>query len=343
MYQGVSMLNFAPTEEQKEIQKLARSLALDQFRARGREAERASNAPAELLYTLAQTGLMTPFSEALGGSGALEAVTYVLIAEELGYGDGALAMHVLGSLAGAATVALAGSEQQQRTYLMPFCDPHNGYTHAGSLAFAERTGGYTLDEISTTARLEGNSWIINGTKRDVIHGEQSNPRVALARLDGQPGLDDLCALLVPGDTPGLRVTPDSHKLGLNATPSAELACENARVHTDNLLGDPGHPGVVRAASVAFGRPIASYQGIAFLIAEMAMKLDAARLYLWRAATSWDRDTELTTLVREAEAAQHQALKIAKSATIDTIQILGGAGFIQDHPAEMWMRNAAALD
>jgi len=247
MYQGVSMLNFAPTEEQKEIQKLARSLALDQFRARGREAERASNAPAELLYTLAQTGLMTPFSEALGGSGALEAVTYVLIAEELGYGDGALAMHVLGSLAGAATVALAGSEQQQRTYLMPFCDPHNGYTHAGSLAFAERTGGYTLDEISTTARLEGNSWIINGTKRDVIHGEQSNPRVALARLDGQPGLDDLCALLVPGDTPGLRVTPDSHKLGLNATPSAELACENARVHTDNLLGDPGHPGVVRAA------------------------------------------------------------------------------------------------
>jgi alkylation response protein AidB-like acyl-CoA dehydrogenase len=193
----------------------------------------------------------------------------------------------------------------------------------------------------------------------------------LARLDGQPGLDDLCALLVPDDTPGLRVTPDSHKLGLNATPSAELACENARVAADNLLGEPGHPGVVRAAilyqllragvacgstragleyasdyarqRVAFGRPIASYQGIAFLIAEMAMKLDAARLYLWRAATSWDRDAELTTLVRKAQAAQHQALKIAKSATIDTIQILGGAGFIQDHPAEMWMRNAAALD
>jgi len=74
-----------------------------------------------------------------------------------------------------------------------------------------------------------------------------------------------------------------------------------------------------------------------------MKLDAARLYLWRAATSWDNDVELATLVREAEAAQYQALKIAKSATIDAIQILGGAGFIQDHPTEMWVRNMAALD
>jgi len=74
-----------------------------------------------------------------------------------------------------------------------------------------------------------------------------------------------------------------------------------------------------------------------------MNLDAARLYLWRAATSWDQGSELATLVRDAEAAQHQALKIAKSATIDAIQILGGAGFIQDHPAEMWVRNMAALD
>src|SRR2546421_11584078 len=95
--------------------------------------------------------------------------------------------------------------------------------------------------------------------------------------------------------------------------------------------------------IAFGRPIVSYQGIAFMIAEMAMKLDAARLLTWRAATSWDRHVECEMLVREAEAAQEQAVKIAKSATIDAVQILGGAGFLQDHPAEMWMRNAAAMD
>lgn len=365
------MLNFAPTEEQEEIRHLAQSLAAEQLRPRGREADHAARVPDDLLRTLAQTGLMTPFPEAVGGSGALEAMTYTLIAEELGCGDGAIAMHVLGSMVGPATVALAGSEQQQREYLTPFCDEQSGYTHAGSLAFAERTGGYALDEINATARLEGQTYIVNGTKRDVIHGAVSSPRVVLARLEGTSGLDGLCALLVPAGTPGLRVTPDSYKLGLNAVPSAALTFENARVDAANLLGEPGQPGVVRAAilyqllragvacgsaraglayaadyarqRIAFGRPIVSYQGIAFMFSEMAMKLDAARLYLWRAASSWDNGVELARLAREAEAAQSQALKIARSATIDTIQILGGAGFIQDHPAEMWVRNTAALD
>lgn len=365
------MLNFAPTEEQEEIRNLAQSLASEQLRPHGREADRSGSIPANLLRTLAQTGLTTPFSEDFGGSGSLEAMTYALIAEELGFGDGAIAMHVLGSLVGPVTVALIGNEQQQRTYLSLFCDEQQGYTHTGSLAFAERTGGYTLDEISTTVRLEGNSWIVNGTKRDVIHGANSDPRVILARLEGSAGLDGLCALTMPNETPGLHITLDSHKLGLNAAPSAALTFENARVDTSNLLGEPGHPGVVRAATlfqllragvacgsaragleyasdyarerIAFGRPIASYQGIAFMVAEIAMKLDAARLYLWRAATSWDKGAEPAQLAREAEAAQFQALKIAKSATIDAIQILGGAGFIQDHPAEMWVRNTAALD
>ena len=95
--------------------------------------------------------------------------------------------------------------------------------------------------------------------------------------------------------------------------------------------------------IAFGRPIASYQGIAFIVAEMAMNLDATRLLTWQAATSWDSGEENATVVQQAEAAQYQAVKIAKSATIDAIQVMGGAGFMQDHPAEMWMRNAAAME
>ena len=157
-----------------------------------------------------------------------------------------------------------------------------------------------------------------------------------------------------------------------------------------MLGEPGNEGVIRTATlynilragvacgmaraafeyamdfaqerIAFGRPIASDQGIAFMISEMAMKLDAARLLLWRAATGWDRlgvssgypqgvslhpndamGSPWLELVRESEAAQHQAVEIAKSATIDAVQIMGGAGFMQDHPVEMWMRNAAAME
>lgn len=365
------MLNFAPTEEQAEIRELAHSLAEEQLRLHGREADRTGSAPSNLLHTLAATGLTTPFPEEFGGSGPLEALTYTLIAEELSFGDGALAMHLIGSLMGPATVLLAGNEEQQREYLPPFCDAQSGHTRFGSFAFAERTGGYTLDEISTTVRLEGANYVINGTKRDVIHGSESGVRVVIARLEGTSGLDGLCALLACTNTSGLQITPDTNKLGLRAVPSASYTFDEARLSASYLLGEPGNVGVIRAATlynilragaacgmaragmeyardyarqrIAFGRPIVSYQGIAFMFSEMAMKLDAARLYLWQAANHWDNGVELASLVKEAEAAQAQALKIAKSATIDTIQILGGAGFIQDHPAEMWMRNAAAME
>ncbi len=365
------MLNFAPTEEQAEIRDLAHSLAEEQLRPRGREADRSGCAPSDLLRTLASTGLTTPFPETLGGSGSLEALAYTLIAEELGFGDGALAMHVIGSLMGPMSVLLAGDEQQQREYLPPFCDEQSGHIRFGSLAFAERTGGYSLAEISATASRVGDTFVLNGTKRDVIHGAESSPRVVLARLEGTEGPEGLCALLLSTDTPGLQITPDTYKLGLRATPSASYTFNEARIPASCLLGESGNAGVARAATlyqilragvacgtaragleyardyarqrIAFGRPIVSYQSIAFMFSEMAMKLDAARLYLWKAASHWDNNAELASLMSEAEGAHFQALKIAKTATIDTIQILGGAGFIQDHPAEMWMRDAAAME
>ena len=138
------MLNFAPTEEQEEIRNLARSLAVEQLRLQGRDAELKGDVSPELMQTLTQTGLTTPFPEEFGGSGANEAMTYTLVAEELGFGDGALAMNIIGSLMGPVTVLLAGNEHQQKEYITPFCDQRYGFEQRGSLAFAERSGGYTL-------------------------------------------------------------------------------------------------------------------------------------------------------------------------------------------------------
>jgi alkylation response protein AidB-like acyl-CoA dehydrogenase len=365
------MLNFAPTEEQEEIRNLARSLAVEQLRPLGREAERKGDISPELMQTLAQAGLTTPFPEEFGGSGVIEAMTYTLIAEELGFGDGALAMNIIGSLMGPVTVLLAGNEHQQQEYITPFCDPRDGFEQRGSLAFAERSGGYTLADVSVTAHRDGDRFILNGTKRDVIHGWESGTRVVLLRLKDTAGSKGLCASMVPAKVDGLQISADVQKLGLIAAPSVSYSFTDAAIPASCMLGEPGNRGSIRAATlynilragvacgmaraaleyamdyakerIAFGRPIVSYQGIAFMVSEMAMKLDAARLLLWRAATSWDRDDEIDTLVREAEWAQHQAVEIAKSATIDAVQIMGGAGFMQDHPAEMWMRNAAAMD
>jgi alkylation response protein AidB-like acyl-CoA dehydrogenase len=365
------MIDFSPTMEQEEIRQLARSLASDRLRPEGRSAEKRGDISVELMKMLTQTGLTTPFSEDLGGSGPVEAVAYVLIAEELGFGDGGLAMNIFGSMLGPLAVALAGSERQQEEFIYPFCDAQNGYKERGSLAFAERTGGYTLAEINTTLRRDGDHSIINGTKRDVIHGAHSHPRVVLARLANTTGNEGVCAVIVPAQCEGLQIAPDAQKLGLLAAPSAGYTLNDVVVAPDALLGEPGNAGVLRVAAlssllraavacgmvraaleyaghyaeerIAFGRPIVSYQGIAFLLAEMAMKLDAVRLLLWSAAAQWDRAVAPETLLRDAEAAQYQAIKLAKSATIDAVQIMGGAGFMQDHPVEMWMRNAAAME
>ncbi len=363
------MPNFAPTEEQEEIRILARSVALEQLRPQGRASEHQGDIAPELMRTLAQTGLTMPFPEQFGGSGAIEAVTYALIAEELGFGDGALAMNVIGSLMGPITVLLAGNEEQQRACIPPFCDERGAAR--GSLAFAERSGGYELADISATARKDGDAYIVNGTKRDVLHGALSSPRVALLRIEGTSGYSGLCALMMPAQAEGLHIQNDTHKLGLMAVPGASFDFQNTAISASCMLGEPGNSGVIRAAAlynilrasvacgmarasleyamnyarerIAFGRPIASYQGIAFIVAEVAMKLDAARLYVWHAATEWDGDTGLETLVKDAEAAQRQAINMAKSATLNAVQVLGGAGFIQDHPVEMWARNAAAME
>src|SRR5579883_332931 len=340
------MLNFSPTEEQEEIRRLAHSLATEQLRPQARAAEKSGDISSVLMETLAQTGLTTPFPEDYGGNGNIEAVAYTLIAEELGFGNAS----------------------QQEQYIFPFCNGRDGSTERGSLAYAERTGGYSLADISTTARRDGDQYVLNGTKRDVIHGGKSRPCVVLARLEGS---NELCGFVLPDQLAGVRVVEDVQKLGLIAAPSASYVFENAVVPASALLGEPGNAGIVRAAAlyallraavacgtaraaleyagsyaeerIAFGRPIVSYQGIAFMIAEIAMKLDGVRLLVWSAAADWDRSVELETLTRDAEAAQFQAIKIAQSATIDAVQIMGGAGFMQDHPVEMWMRNAAAME
>ena len=135
------MPNFAPTEEQEEIRKLAHSIAVEQLRPHARSAEKNGEISLELMRTLLETGLTTPFPEAYGGSGDIEAITYTLIAEELGFGDGGLAMNVIGSLIGPVIVALAGNESQKGHYITPFSDETEGFMRFGSLAFAERTCG----------------------------------------------------------------------------------------------------------------------------------------------------------------------------------------------------------
>src|SRR6185312_4336073 len=199
------MLHFSPTEEQEEVRRLAQSLAVEQLRVQARSAEKIGDISPALMETLTQTGLTTPFPEEYGGSGKIEAITYALIAEELGFGDGGQAMNIIGSMMGPLTVALAGHQDQQEQFIPPFC---NASSTRGSLAYAERTGGYSVADISATARRDGDNYIINGTKRDIFHGGKSNPQAVLVRLEDSGALG---AFVLPAHVEGLQVTHDTQK------------------------------------------------------------------------------------------------------------------------------------
>ncbi len=362
------MIDFAPAEEQTAIRDLAHQVAVEQLRKLGRPAEEAGNMPAELHRLLFGTGLLTPVPEDYGGSGEQSAVTHALIAEELAYGDGGLAFHIIGSVLAPLAVLASGVDAMIETLLVAYCMNCSAGT-PGALGWSEPATGLDVRQTLTTLRRDGPDFVLEGIKRDVAHGQTTGLRVVLARLEDLEGLNGLRLVVLPENAAGIEVTPEADPLGLGATPRARMRFNNVAIPPDAILGgaDMGAEGAQRFVALAnillgglavciaraaldyaadyakgriqFGRPISSYQAIAFMAAEMAMDLDAARLLIWRAAQTWDLGQDA---LRLAERARMQAVKTAQKITIDAVQILGGAGFLQDHPVELWMRAAAAL-
>ncbi len=356
------MIDFAPTEEQTAIRDLARQIATDQFRKQARAAEEAGGMPAALRRVLAEAGLLAPFPEDYGGSGAQDAVTHALITEELAWGDGGLAMNVVGSILAPLAVLVAGDEEQRQA-LLPSCR-----SKESAVGLSELVTGFDLRQSSNVLHSLGGSMWLDVQRRGVVHGINSTLRIVLAKLDDAPDGERLGLVALPDNLEGLEVIAEAHPLGLVAAPRARWKLYTALngawvlggmeqgsagaarfVALANVLLGALAVGIARAAleyaadyakgRIQFGKPISSYQAIAFLAAEMAMDVDAARFLVWRAAQSWDVGGDA---LRLAERARMQAVKTAQRVTTDAVQILGGAGFLQDHPVELWMRDAAAL-
>ncbi len=362
------MITFAPTEEQTAIRDLAHQVAVEQLRRLARPSEEAGNMPADLRKVLAETGLLTPFPDAYGGSGTQDAVTHALIAEELAFGDGGLALHAIGSLLAPLAVLVAGTDAVAEPLITSYC-ANGGADAPGALALSEPASGLDVRQTLTVLRRDGPNFVLEGTKRSVVHGQTSGLRVVLARMEGTEGLAGLRLVILPENAAGIETTPEAEPLGLSAAPRARMRLHQVSIPPDAILGgaDSGGEGAQRSVALAnillgglavgiaraaleysadyaknriqFNRPISSYQAIAFMAAEMAMTLDAVRLLVWRAAQAWDLGQDA---LRLAERARIQAVKTAQRITIDAVQILGGAGFLQDHPVELWMRDAAAL-
>lgn len=362
------MIDFAPTEDQTAIRDLARQVATEQFRKHARAAEEAGGMPAALRKVLAETGLLTPFPEESGGSGVQDAVTHALITEELAFGDGGLAMNVVGSILAPLAVLVAGNDDQHKEFLGLFTQDGEAPS-VGSVALSELTTGLDTRQMAVTLHRKHSELRLEVQKRGVVCGMNKTLRVVLAKLADAPEDEALRLVVLPDSLDSLEVTPEAHPLGLVAAPRARWKLHDAEFEESWVLGgvEQGGPGAARFAALAnvllgalavgiaraaleysgeyakgriqFGKPISSYQAIAFMAAEMAMDVDAARFLVWRAAQTWDIGGDALHL---AERARMQAVKTAQRVTTDAVQILGGAGFLQDHPVELWMRDAAAL-
>jgi hypothetical protein len=339
-----------------------RAFAEREIRPHVREWDASEHFPIELLPTLARLGLMGVTVPAEYGGSGLGYIPYVIAIEELARVDGSVALVVAAHNSLCTNhILLAGSEQQKKKYLAPLAQGEK----LGCWSLTEPGAGSDAGGTRTTARFEGNAWVLNGSKTFTTNSHYADICVAMAVTDKTKGKHGISAFIVEKGTPGFRPGKTEDKLGMRASNTGEIVFEDCRIPRDNCLGDEGQGfidslrvldggrisiaalsvGVAQGAFEAslkhsrereqFGRPIASFQAIRFKLADMATEIDAARLLTWRAAALATQGKRVT---RESSIAKLFASEVAVRAAGEAVQIHGGYGFIKDYPVEKFYRD-----
>lgn len=322
------------------------------------ECDEREEFPPGLLAKAARLGLTSFAIPEEYGGGGVGAVTSALIAEELAWGCAALAATITATMFPVRPLLRFGTEEQRRRYL-PWLASEEGTLAA--FATTEPGGGSDVAAMQTTARRDGDAYVLSGEKCYVTNGGIADVTLLFAKLDGA-----VTAFLLERGDPGLSPGRKERKLGLRASHTGSILLDEARIPADRLLGEPGGGlevaidffalsrvqvgaaavGVARAAleaateyareRTAFGKPLLARQGVSFKLAEMAMEIEAARLLVWRAADAVDRGADAGLYGSYAKAF---AADTAMRAATEAVQVLGGAGVMRDQPVEKWLRDA----
>lgn len=351
------MISFSPTEEQQMIVSMVKQFANDEMRKIYRECEESGEIPRNIIDTAWKMGLISNnIPEEYGGfGGGHSAITGSLIAEELAWGDLSLAMHILCPALFSYPILEMGTDTQRKKYLPLFCDEK---FKTATAALIEPHFDFDPYSLSTTAQPEGNDYVLNGEKCYVPLAADAEFILVYAAENGNSQ-----GFIIEKDTKGLDIGERENNMGVNALATYELSLKNCRIPKEKRLGGSDGcdfnriinysrvalsamaVGVAKAAfeysrdyakeRVAFGEPIASRQAIAFMLAEMAIEIDATRLMTWEAAWKLDRKEEAT---KEAYLVKSYADDMALMVTDRAVQILGGHGYVREHPVELWLRN-----
>jgi acyl-CoA dehydrogenase len=352
------MYSFNPTEEQQMLIDAVNKYAINDLRPAAHAAEESSEMPKKLIDKGWELGLLqASIPEAYGGFGERSAVTGVLALEEMAFGDLAGTSAVLTPSLFATPILLAGTEEQKKEYLPKIV---RGAWRPYTAALIEYDFDFDPNSLKTIPTCKGEEYILNGEKAYVPFAKDAEAILVYANLDGQTQ-----GFIVPKDAAGLTIADEREKLmSLNALPMYRVKLNNVKIPVANRLGGaPGHDfdlllasmrvanaalavGVANAAfeysknyakeREAFGVKIAQKQAIAFMLAEMRTEIEAIRLLTWEAA--WKLDNGREDAVNEAYLASTGAADMALMVTDRAVQILGGHGYIREHPVEMWLRN-----
>jgi alkylation response protein AidB-like acyl-CoA dehydrogenase len=361
------MISFSPTEEQRQVVDMVHRFSANVVRPNGRDCEEKKVIPEDLLAKFWELGLVAnSIPEDCGGYGyERSALTGALIAEELAYGDLGLALAMLSPTLFAYPVLEMGTAEQKKKYLGGFCKDQFKFATA---AWMEPRVTFDATELKTTARREGDEYVLNGEKCLVPYAARSDLYLVFAASAPGTGIGGVEGYIVEKGTQGLSLGEREKYMGLNALELHKLGFADCRIPLQNRLGGSRGCDSLRllnlcriawaamaagvcnatkdyAASYAkervqFGEPIASRQAIAFMLADMAIEADAMRFLAWKAAWQADRGEDCT---REAYLARIYAGEYAATITNDGVQILGGHGYIREHPVELWFRNGQGFE
>jgi alkylation response protein AidB-like acyl-CoA dehydrogenase len=351
------MVNFEPSEEQHLIRDTVRQFAVEQIRPAARHADESGQVPETLVEHAWELGLVqNNIPEDVGGHGQdHSAMTSALYCEELAWADLSIALHLLAPRLVTEPLLDAGSDALRKAVLPIFCGDR---FVAGSAAITEPAFNYDVNAMQTSAVRKNGHVVLNGAKCYAPLAADAEHILVYAR-----GEEGVTAVLVPRDAAGLTIGEREQNMGLKGLATYELTLTDCKVPVGHQLIGDLKPllnrqrvasaalavGVARAAfeyardyakeRQAFGVFIAQKQAIAFMLAEMAIEIDATRLLTWEAAWKVDRDEDAT---REACLARRYAANMALKVTDNAVQVLGGHGYIRDHLVELFLRNARAF-
>jgi butyryl-CoA dehydrogenase len=352
----------ALTEQQAMIRDMARSFAAEKLAPNSAEWDRAARFPAEAVAAMGELGFMGMLvPEAWGGAG-VDHVAYVMAVEEIAAGDASCStiMAVHNSVC-CLPLLKFGNDTQKKRFLRSMT---SGKT-IGCFCLTEPEAGSDAAAIRTRARREGDDYILNGSKQFISNGKSAGIAILFAVTDPDAGKRGISAFLVPTDTAGFKVARLEKKFGQNASDTAHIVLEDCRIPASLRLGEEGEGlrialanleggrlgiaaqaiGIARAAFEAalayaktrktFGKPIIEHQAVAFRLADMATKLEAARALTHAAARLRD---EGEPALRMASMAKLTASEMAEAVCSDAMQIHGGYGYLADYPVERYYRD-----